>query len=57
MQGLHNNNCFIIPDWDMVIVRLGEDKTVLIDEYEEFLSLMDQAIMDDTETSERTDVR
>ena len=25
MSGLHNNMCFVIPAWDMVIVRRGED--------------------------------
>lgn len=24
-QGLHNNNCFVIPEWQMVLVRMGED--------------------------------
>ncbi|GAB5558908.1 MAG: hypothetical protein SynsKO_05550 [Synoicihabitans sp.] len=25
MSGLHNNMCFVIPEWNMVIVRRGED--------------------------------
>ncbi len=25
MSGLHNNMCFVVPEWDMVIVRRGED--------------------------------
>jgi CubicO group peptidase (beta-lactamase class C family) len=25
MSGLHHNVCFILPEWDMVIVRMGED--------------------------------
>ncbi len=25
MSGLHNNMCFVIPEWDIVIVRRGED--------------------------------
>ena len=25
MSGLHNNMCFVIPEWEMVIVRRGED--------------------------------
>ena len=24
-SGLHNNMCFVIPEWDMVVVRMGED--------------------------------
>lgn len=25
MSGLHNNMCFVVPEWNMVIVRRGED--------------------------------
>ena len=25
MSGLHNNMCFVVPEWDMIIVRRGED--------------------------------
>lgn len=25
MSGLHNNMCFVVPQWNMVIVRMGED--------------------------------
>ncbi|MBK1877658.1 serine hydrolase [Pelagicoccus mobilis] len=25
MSGLHNNMCFVVPEWDMVVVRMGED--------------------------------
>ncbi|WP_197231836.1 hypothetical protein [Novipirellula artificiosorum] len=24
-SGHNNNNCFVVPEWDMVIVRLGLD--------------------------------
>jgi CubicO group peptidase (beta-lactamase class C family) len=26
LSGLNHNMCFIVPEWDMVIVRLGDDK-------------------------------
>ncbi len=38
-SGLHNNMCFVIPEWDMVFVRMGEDgnpkkgKTLVYNEF------------------------
>jgi CubicO group peptidase (beta-lactamase class C family) len=26
LSGLNHNMCFVIPEWDMVIVRMGDDK-------------------------------
>jgi CubicO group peptidase (beta-lactamase class C family) len=48
MQGFMNNNCFIIPEWEMVVVRFGTDKEVIPTKFEEFFSLMDQAVVERT---------
>jgi CubicO group peptidase (beta-lactamase class C family) len=33
LQGLYNNICFVIPEWDMVLVRLGTDSLINTDLY------------------------
>jgi hypothetical protein len=47
--GYNNNDMFIIPEWDMVIVRLGLDQNdfKITDEiYGTFIEKVGQAIMD-----------
>jgi CubicO group peptidase (beta-lactamase class C family) len=53
MQGFMNNVCFIFPEWDMVVVRMGQDTEVFPDVYEEFFALMDQAVVERTSTGVR----
>ena len=43
-QGNHNNYCFIIPEWQMVIVRLGTDRRNNTELYKEFFEKMKLAI-------------
>lgn len=46
-SGLHNNMCFVIPEWDMVFVRRGEDGNPLKGKpfvYNHFFKLMALAI-------------
>ncbi len=50
-SGYNNNDMFVIPEWDMVIVRLGLDQTEfhITDKiYGTFLQKIGQAIMDAT---------
>ncbi len=46
-SGLHNNRCIVIPQWNMVVVRMGEDghpeQPNLI--YGTFLAMMEEAII------------
>jgi hypothetical protein len=46
-SGLNNNKCIVIPQWNMVIVRMGEDGHP--DEpdkvYGTFLQMMGEAIL------------
>jgi CubicO group peptidase (beta-lactamase class C family) len=44
MQGNMNNLCFIIPEWDMVIVRLGDDKVINIDLYDLFFNRLKKGV-------------
>jgi len=53
-SGYNNNDMFVIPEWDMVIVRLGLDQTdfVITDTiYGNFIKKLGQAIMDVTSES------
>ncbi len=34
----HNNKCFVIPEWDMVVVRLGLDGTTKDEAWDWFLA-------------------
>lgn len=48
-SGFNNNDLFIIPDWKMVVVRLGldqNDKAISDKEYGEFLRLIGHAFVD-----------
>lgn len=42
-QGNRNNICIIIPQWEMVLVRLGGDKVISINEYDKVLKLLGEA--------------
>ena len=47
LSGLNHNICMIIPDWDMVIVRMGDDKNPIRPKYEvwnEFLGMLGEGI-------------
>ena len=39
----HNNKCFVIPKWDMVIVRLGLDDKAKDDVWNGFLAKIGEA--------------
>lgn len=40
-QGNKNNNCFIIPDWNLVVVRMGADAIVSMSAYDPVFELLD----------------
>lgn len=44
MQGNMNNICFIIPEWDMVLVRLGTDGVTDAEDYTGVFKLLKAAI-------------
>ena len=44
MQGHLNNLCFIIPEWRMVVIRLGTDNAIDGDLYNEFFATLAPAI-------------
>lgn len=46
-QGYNNNYCFSIPEWDMVIVRMGTDRAVNNDFYRGFFTRLKPAIISD----------
>jgi CubicO group peptidase (beta-lactamase class C family) len=45
-QGNRNNTCYVIPEWNMVIVRLGMDGRIRNDLWDHFFTLMREAIVD-----------
>ncbi len=45
LQGNHNNICFIIPEWDMVFIRLGTDKIIPNEGYTEVFALLAKALI------------
>ncbi len=48
-SGLHNNMCFVIPEWNMVVVRMGEDGNPpegKISTYNRFFGALSQAVRD-----------
>jgi CubicO group peptidase (beta-lactamase class C family) len=45
-SGHNNNKCFIIPEWDMVIVRLGLDGKAKDEVWNAFLAKVAEAILD-----------
>jgi len=42
-QGNKNNNCFVVPEWDMVVVRLGGDKIIDMRDYDRMFELLGAA--------------
>lgn len=44
MQGHLNNVCFVIPDWRLVVVRLGMDAAIDNDLYDEFFAALREAV-------------
>ncbi len=47
-NGHQNNMCFVIPEWNMVIVRLGLDDNISNSNYSWFLGMVGEAITDRT---------
>lgn len=43
-QGNNNNNCFIIPEWHLVVVRLGQDAIVDMKVYDRMFALLGEAL-------------
>ena len=55
-SGYNNNDLFVIPAWNMVIVRLGLDERedeITTDEYSDFLKMLGEAILDPVVEGER----
>ena len=49
-SGLHNNMCFVIPEWNMVVVRMGRDGNPTegkIPAYNRFFGRLSEALVDD----------
>jgi hypothetical protein len=44
MQGNQDNYCFVIPEWRMVVVRLGTDGGIVNNRYDEFLAALREAV-------------
>jgi CubicO group peptidase (beta-lactamase class C family) len=42
-QGNKNNNCFVVPEWRLVVVRLGDDRIVPMEVYDRVFELLDPA--------------
>jgi hypothetical protein len=49
-EGYNNNKCFVIPDWNMVIVRLGKDGNVSDSVYSTFLGKVEDALISPAQT-------
>ncbi|MDF3129314.1 serine hydrolase [Kiritimatiellaeota bacterium B1221] len=45
LQGNLNNICFVIPEWDMVFIRLGTDKVIPNEKYNQIFSLLKKAFI------------
>lgn len=45
LQGNYNNICFVIPNWDMVVARLGTDSLRGAGSYNEVFSLLKDALL------------
>jgi hypothetical protein len=43
-SGYNNNVCLIIPEWNMVIVRLGVDGDIPDAKWDKFLKLVSEAL-------------
>jgi CubicO group peptidase (beta-lactamase class C family) len=48
--GFHNNKCFVIPEWEMVIVRLGLDPNVPDEVWDGFFGLLAGSVETDAQT-------
>ncbi|NIA22207.1 MAG: serine hydrolase [Anaerolineaceae bacterium] len=46
MQGNMDNFCFVIPEWRMVVVRLGMDGQISNDRYDEFFGALRRAFIE-----------
>ncbi len=44
IQGNNNNICFIVPDWDMVLVRLATDGIIETDLYDGVFEILREAV-------------
>jgi len=44
IQGNNNNFCFAIPEWRMVLVRMGTDGRINNDRYTEVFALLREAV-------------
>jgi CubicO group peptidase (beta-lactamase class C family) len=45
-QGMMNNYCFVVPEWKMVVVRLGTDGSIDSGLYDGFFARMRKALVD-----------
>jgi len=45
-QGNLNNICFVLKDWQIVLVRMGEDENIEISLYDEVFALLRRAMVD-----------
>lgn len=43
-QGNLNNNCFIIPEWKMVVVRLGGDVIIDMEMYDRMFQMLGESL-------------
>jgi len=46
IQGNMNNICFAVPEWRMVIVRLGTDGRIDLDRYTDVFAALGAALQD-----------
>lgn len=42
-QGNRNNNCFVLPEWNLVVVRLGQDKVIDMTLYDRMFRLLGES--------------
>ena len=47
-QGNNNNHCFVIPAWEMVVVRTGQDKPIDSKLYDKVFAELANAFIDGT---------
>ena len=46
VQGNFNNYCFVIPEWNMVVVRMGTDSRIDNDLYDRFFAKLKEAFVE-----------
>lgn len=46
LQGNRNNLCCILPDWEMVVVRMGTDTVIPMEQYDTFFELLGRSLKD-----------